>query len=119
MIRQIACIVFLVITSVAPAQQGARNGQWHAYAGDKGSTKYSALDLINRDNVGKLKVAWRWSSPDNDIRKDPKNLLKFFDLIPFIHEPTPLMVNGILYTSTSFSQAAALDAVTGKTKWVY
>jgi quinoprotein glucose dehydrogenase len=91
--------------------------QWPVYSADRAGTKYSALDLINKDNVGKLKIAWRWSSPDNDIRK--KNPLKLFDLIPFIHEPTPLMVNGTLYTSTSFSQAAAIDAATGVTKWVH
>ena len=29
------------------------------------------------------------------------------------------MVEGVLYVSTSLSQVAALDAATGKTKWVY
>ena len=34
-------------------------------------------------------------------------------------ESTPLMVSGILYISTSLSQVAALDAATGKTRWIY
>ena len=34
-------------------------------------------------------------------------------------ECTPLMVDGILYVSTSLSQVAAIDAATGKTLWVY
>ena len=29
------------------------------------------------------------------------------------------MVNGVLYTSTSLSQVAAIDAATGRTKWVF
>ena len=29
------------------------------------------------------------------------------------------MVNGVLYTSTSLSQVAAIDAATGQTKWVF
>ena len=29
------------------------------------------------------------------------------------------MVDGVLYTSTSMSMAAAIDAATGKTIWVY
>jgi len=58
-------LVALVLSSApAIAQQGARNGEWRSYAADGGSTKYSALDLINRDNVNKLQVAWRWSSPE-------------------------------------------------------
>ena len=29
------------------------------------------------------------------------------------------MVNGVLYTNTSLSQVAAIDAATGRTKWVF
>ena len=29
------------------------------------------------------------------------------------------MIGGVLYTSTSLSQVAAIDAATGETKWVY
>ena len=36
-----------------------------------------------------------------------------------MNESTPLMVGGVLYTSTSLSQVAAIDAATGETKWVY
>jgi len=35
------------------------------------------------------------------------------------NESTPLMVGGTLYTSTSLSQVAAIDAVSGETKWVF
>ena len=35
------------------------------------------------------------------------------------NESTPLMVGGVLYTSTSLSQVAAIDAVSGETKWVF
>jgi glucose dehydrogenase len=114
----IVCLALLsLMAGKSPAQTGARGGQWRRYAGDGGSTKYSPLDQINRGNVQRLEVAWRWRSPDNDIRK--KNPLKLASLIPFIHEPTPLMVDATLYTSTSFSQVAAIDPVTGKTKWVH
>jgi quinoprotein glucose dehydrogenase len=113
-------VVLLALCCLAPAaraQQGARDGQWRHYGGDAGATRYAPLDLIHKDNVRNLRIAWRWSSPDNDVRK--KNLLKLADLIPFIHEPTPLLVDGVLYTSTSFSQAAAIDPVSGKTLWVH
>ena len=83
------------------AQSGAKDGQWRHYAGDSGATKYAPLDLIDKDNARKLRIAWRWPSPDVEVRK--KNLLKLADLIPFVHEPTPLMVNGVLYTSTGLT----------------
>ena len=46
---------------VAPvrAQKGAQNGEWRNHAGDLGSTQYSPLDQINRENFTRLKVAWR------------------------------------------------------------
>ena len=37
-------------------------GEWRFYGADGGSTKYSALDQINRDNVKDLKIAWRWKT---------------------------------------------------------
>ena len=100
--------IVLALWLVLPlhGQQGAKDGQWRHYAGDLGSTKYAPLDLVNRANVAKLKIAWRWSSPDNDIRRN--NPFRLFDLMPFIHEPTPLFVNGVLYTSTSMSQSTAV-----------
>ena len=48
------------LTLVLSAQNGARNGEWRAYGGDEGSTRYSPLDQINRDNVKNLQVAWTW-----------------------------------------------------------
>ena len=35
----------------ALAQQGAPGPEWRSYGGDAGSTKYSPLDQINRDNL--------------------------------------------------------------------
>jgi len=103
-----------IFTSMASAQQGTKDGQWPSYGGDKGSTKYAPLDQINRDNCADLEVAWKWESPDGAIaaREDTRAR-------PSRFEATPLMVNGVLYTSTSFSQVAAIDAGTGKTIWNY
>jgi quinoprotein glucose dehydrogenase len=104
----------MVITSVSRAQNGAADGQWQSYGGDKWSTKYSALDQINKDNFNTLEFAWKWDSVDGDImaRDD-------FDLKPAKISSTPLMVNGVLYTSTAFSQVAAIDPGTGKAIWTY
>ncbi|MCH7908285.1 MAG: pyrroloquinoline quinone-dependent dehydrogenase [Candidatus Hydrogenedentes bacterium] len=102
------------ITSIAAAQQGTKDGQWLSYGGDKGSTKYAPLDQIARDNFSNLEIAWQWTSIDAELaaRDD-------FKLRPGKFEATPLMANGVLYTSTSFSQVAAIDAGTGETLWTY
>ena len=87
-------------------------GEWRSYGADYASTKYAPLDQINRDNVNTLRIAWRWESIDDAI-------LNARGLWTWKNEATPLMIDGVLYTSTSLSQVAAIDARTGATRWSY
>ena len=90
------------------AQTGAKNGEWPTYGGDLGHTRYSALDQIDASNFGSLEVAWRFK-PDN-LGARPE----------FQFESTPLMVNGVLYTTAGSRRAAvALDAATGEMLWMH
>jgi quinoprotein glucose dehydrogenase len=88
-------------------------GEWPAYAGTYAAARYSPLTQIDRSNAKSLHIAWRWKSPDMAVKEvtgvGPSAM----------NESTPLMVGGVLYTSTSLSQVAAIDAATGETKWVY
>ena len=52
----------------------ATNVEWAAYGGDTRNTKYSPASQIDASNASKLKVVWRWSSPDNDILKQHADL---------------------------------------------
>ncbi len=91
----------------ARAQYGAPDGEWPFYAGDGGHTQYTALDQIDRTNVHELEVAWRWEAENSAER-------------PFYNfESTPLMIGGVLYTTTGESEVAAVDAGTGETLWLF
>jgi quinoprotein glucose dehydrogenase len=70
-------------------------GGWDSYGSDKASTKYIPLNQINKDNVKDLRIAWYWNSIDNKILESNP------DLWTMVNEATPLMVDGVLYTSTS------------------
>ena len=109
----ICVFVALGAAKLSEAQYGAPKGQWPYYAGDMGSTKYAPLGQINADNVKNLDVAWKWESPDNAIAKSNPRL------IPFFYEATPLVVDGVMYVSTSLGQVAAINPETGDTVWVY
>ena len=102
--------------SAAAAQQGAPAGEWPAYGGDHGSTKYSPLEQIDRGNVDGLREVWRWASPDNPIVTENRTTLPG---LPAAFKSTPVLADGVLYVKTSLSQAAAVDAATGETLWVF
>jgi glucose dehydrogenase len=91
-----------------------RRGEWAAYAGTYAAARYSPLTQIDAKNATHPGVVWRWKSPDHAIKDgNPK-------VGPTrTNESTPVMVGGTLYTSTSLSQVAAIDAATGETKWVF
>jgi len=89
-------------------------GEWPAYAGTYAGSRYSPLTQIDRANAKGLHIAWRWKSPDMAIKEAKPAVGP-----SMANESTSLMVGGTLYTSTSLSQVAAIDAATGETKWLY
>jgi len=102
-----AVVLFAVCLPVL-AQTGTANGEWRYYGGDAQSTKYSPLDQIARDNVGKLQVAWTWKAQNFGPRVDPN------------YEVTPLAVHGVLYLTAGMRRdTVAVDAATGETLWMY
>lgn len=106
-------LVFFAASNLALAQQGAADGQWPYYAGDIGSTKYSPLDQINSGNVTRLRIAWRRPAVDQTILDRVPNLSVTKNLTS-----TPLMVDGILYSSNGVGLAEAFDPATGETVWI-
>src|SRR5215468_9986262 len=96
---------FLIWAFPGIAQQGAKDTQWRVWAGENGSTGYSPLDQINRDNVKNLQIAWSW---------------KFDNFGNTNSEVTPIMVNGVLYFPLSPRRTiVAADAGTGQTLWTW
>ncbi|AXQ93857.1 methanol/ethanol family PQQ-dependent dehydrogenase [Cereibacter azotoformans] len=78
--------------------------QWAIQTGDYANTRYSELDQINRENVGKLQVAWTFST----------GVLRG-------HEGSPLVIDGIMYVHTPFpNNVYALDLNNeGRILWRY
>ena len=75
---------------------------WLAGGRDQDGTYYSPLKILNDQNVGSLGFAWD------------------YDLGTYRgQEATPLVVDGVLYTSGTWGYVYALDARTGKEIWKY
>src|SRR4029453_7301714 len=106
-LRKTAYGLLILLITLLPllAQQGAKEGQWRAYASETGSTGYSPLDQINRDNVKNMQVAWSW---------------KFDNFGNTNTEVTPIMVDGVLSFPLSPRRTIiAADAGTGQTLWTW
>ncbi|HEY3120574.1 MAG TPA: PQQ-binding-like beta-propeller repeat protein [Vicinamibacteria bacterium] len=104
----LAAILVLTIAAAGagPAGQAAggaarRYRGWPTYGGPDG-IRYSALDQINRDSVRRLEVAWTYDS------KEEGGL-----------QTNPIVVDGVLYTTTPRHRVIALDAATGALRWAF
>jgi len=70
--------------------------------GNYAQTRYYPASEINRDNVKNLRPAWIFQT----------------EIVESM-ETSPIVVNGIMYVTTSFSHVYALDAKTGEQLWHY
>ncbi|NKB32827.1 MAG: PQQ-binding-like beta-propeller repeat protein [Pseudomonadales bacterium] len=111
--------LFCFIPALALGQQGSSGNEWASYGGDSGHSKYSPLDQINADNVQRLEVAWTWNSVDEEIRRNNEIIRDRGSFRSYAYEVTPLVVNGVLYTTTSLGQIAAIDPASGETLWSF
>ena len=116
-------LVLVTAAGLAPreaqAQTGADPKEWRFYGGDPGHTKYTPLDQITADNVDRLRIAWTWTSVDEKLRAENPVIGEGRRFRTYAYEVTPLVVDGVLYTTTNLGQVAAVDPTTGKTLWSY
>ena len=88
---------------IAQTEEGVGTGaNWTAPGGSADESSYSRLEAITPGNVDKLGLAWSLDLPDEVTL-----------------EATPLAVDGMLYFSGSYARTYAVDALSGKLKWVF
>jgi len=108
---------FIALVSAAGLVLAAASAQspmqeWPVYAADAAATHYSPLTDIDRSNVSRLAVAWDWKTGDDQITAPA-------GARPGSFENTPLMIDDVLYVSTSYNRVVALDAGTGRELWTF
>ena len=57
-----SCRLPVLVASPVPPR-----GEWPTHGGTNANARYSSLDQITRDNVDRLRIAWRWTSPDEEL----------------------------------------------------
>ncbi|MBL8549565.1 MAG: PQQ-dependent dehydrogenase, methanol/ethanol family [Hyphomonadaceae bacterium] len=85
--------------AIADERAGA---DWLSHGRTYSEQRFSPLDAINANNISRLGLAW------------------FADIdAPGEMESTPLVANGILYTTGTFGVVYAIDGRTGRQLWRY
>jgi len=87
------------------ALHSTATSDWRTTGGDPGNSRYSPLDQINRANVATLRVAWIYHT--GDVRADSHSEI----------QATPIVVDGVLYTTTPALAVIALRADSGSVLW--
>lgn len=96
------CIAAALFALFGCAQPDTHN--WLATGSDRGNTRYSPLRQIDRDNVANLHVAWTYHTGDLPERGGQI-------------QATPIVIDGILYTTTPALAVVALRADSGTLLW--
>ena len=107
-VRFLTCFLSLSSSAGFAAADGV---DWTYYAGDAASTKFAPLSQIDSTNLDDLRIIWRWRMPDREVMEANDGLR------PGYSKVTPIVVDGVMYTSTPLNLVAALDAETGKELW--
>lgn len=92
------------------AAENSSDKDWLAYGGNQGGSRYSSLKQINTENIAKLKEVWRFQTKDVKTSNDPGEIT---------NEVTPIKVGDSLYLCSAHQKLFALDAATGKEKWMF
>lgn len=92
-----------------PAPSTSDPRDWPVYGGNAAGTRYSTLTQINRDNVGRLQVAWQFDPADASAGGAGSGGLQV----------NPLVIAGTIYTVTPGGNLVALDGATGTVRWSF
>jgi alcohol dehydrogenase (cytochrome c) len=83
---------------------------WLTYYGTYDAQRYSRLEQINKDTVKKLSPAWVFQAGTAGLQAGAST---------YSFEASPLVVEGVMYTSGPDGKLWAIDAVTGEELWRY
>jgi quinohemoprotein ethanol dehydrogenase len=99
LIALLSCAHAAVAASADAATDEAQN--WYTGGRDQNGTYFSPLAKIDAGNIGKLGFAWSY-----DLGEPKRG-----------QEATPIVIDGVMYTSGTWGYVYAVDAATGRQLW--
>jgi len=107
-LRELLLCSAIVITACGPDKTSPdKYIAWQQAHGNGESNKYSSLVQVDTNNVTQLQLAWEFHTGDADTAAHSQI------------QCNPIIVNGVMYATSPMLKVFAIDAATGKQKWVY
>ena len=100
-------IVFLFFLLSSCSSNTDKYKSWQAYGGSKENIHYSSLVQIDTNNVQNLQPAWEYHTQDADTANHSQI------------QCNPIIIDSTLYGTSPQAKLFAVDAATGKQKWVF
>ena len=101
-------IAFAALAPASAQTMDTYAGEWLTNGGDLANTRYVPHDQINAENFNDLQIAWRFNTAS--LGPTPE----------FNFQTTPLMVDGVVYTTAGSRRAVvAIDAASGELLWMH
>jgi quinoprotein glucose dehydrogenase len=94
-----AALAVSAATVARPTAQSSTDKWWTGYGNGLDNSRYLASTQITRNNIGRLQVAWTY--PFGDAGS------------------SPIVVRGVIYGRGRNGSLVAIDAATGKERWVH
>ncbi len=95
--------LYLLIFALWACQSDQK--EWKIYGGNKTANHYSSLHEIDTSNVAQLAIAWEYHTGDAQEKTQI--------------QVNPIIVDGILFGVSPKLKLFAVDAASGKEKWVF
>ena len=95
---------FTNVTSQMLLDATKNGNNWLTYGSDYWNQRWSPLTQINTTNVSNLRVAWMYQTGISRLGS---------------FETSPTVVDGVMYLTTPYNTAMAVDARTGREIWRY
>jgi alcohol dehydrogenase (cytochrome c) len=96
-------LTVLLLAACGGGNEKNRDVGWPSWGNVPENTHFADLDQVDRDDVGKLKVAW--TRPGGQGQS--------------AWETFPIVVGRTMYYDTGLDQVFAVDATSGKVRWTY
>ncbi len=95
-------VLLVALTGIISCSRPPADANWTTYGGTSDDHRFSSLTQLNEQTVGKLGLVWSHELGTT------RGL-----------EATPIVEDGVIYTTGSWSVVYALDAKTGQERWKY